>query len=65
MKIFPFICPKCFVQTAVEVEVSNTTSATVPITAQCPICKCFVRVNGSIAALPKGDPFKIDQRYII
>jgi hypothetical protein len=64
MKNFPFICPKCFVQTSVDVESPNT-SAVMPTTLQCPICKCHIKVNGSIEVLPKGNPFKIDQRYII
>ena len=64
MKNYPFVCPNCFVNTTIDVETHNT-SDTMPITVQCPICKRHVKVNGSIAVLPEGKPFKIDQRYII
>ena len=61
MTTFHFLCPKCFKQNEVEKEVTMA----VPVTVKCPFCATVIRVNGSAVALPKGDSFKIDQRYII
>ena len=61
MTIFHFYCPKCFRQNEVEKEVSMA----VPVTVKCPFCDTVVKVNGSVVALPKGESFKIDQRYIL
>ena len=61
MTIFQFLCTKCFEQNEVEKEVSTAQTVTI----SCPFCKTVFRVNGSCVALPEGEAFKIDQRYII
>lgn len=61
-QFFPFVCPKCFQQHETEREIPAVPEY---VTITCPFCKTTLKVNGSISILPKGTPFKIDQRYII